>query len=714
MSSILVTQQDIEKAKKDIQKFLDDKVNGIEKDIQKKVQNLWTLNSRVKTLEMNLKSIEDKFKKEKVTRSVQSAIEHVHPMVDELVENVFIKPSENIRVSEEDDRRTKYAIILQRAWRIKRSRRIMRELVVQFFRSPHAKAMRQRNNVIREIEKTEETYVYGLMLAKNMYLQPLRSVATDKERFGITQEELDILFINLEQILTLHRIFLVHLKAEMEHWPVIHIGDVFVNQAPLFLFYIQYINLYQDSVNLLRAIRKREPKFEQFLKEQKHRPESKELSLDSLLVTPIQRLPRYNLLLRELIKVTDTNHLDYQKLQSANERIALINETINSQRAEYETMAMINLVHAKTHNEGEEENTEIQSLLIDPETKKPLRKYKGLEGPAKLAMASSEVTDETKVMNVGAVLFKNLLIVYRITKKKRGVVLILDFDRQSSMDVTLMPVSSVSQSNPLPKESIHLLVSDDTKNINDIYSIYFTEHMSVPAAKVHDTWKKVLEKLVVKSQIEKDTYREQKAKEKKKENIKKKTEEDENLPIQHRAMIKEYRKIFEIDRTVDETTLSIMEKYCSPEKKSLEKKFGSTIRIKDTKETFDESIINRFFSASLKAVTDNSEKKSVESQEKEKSSTKPSGYVSPFTEQPPTPSDNSNKFFKTDSYEKDEKTGSKAKNQKSEKTISTEKPKGYVSPYETGQKVDPERVNTMSRLFGSLLHISKKKDEEKK
>jgi hypothetical protein len=99
---------------------------------------------------------------------------------------------------------------------------------------------------------------------------------------------------------------------------------------------------------------------------------------------------RYNLLLRELIKVTDVEHVDYEKLQHANDRISLINQTINAQRAEFETMAMFQNLHNRLTEDGEQavETSEIEELLLHPDTKKPLREYKGYEGPARITISS--------------------------------------------------------------------------------------------------------------------------------------------------------------------------------------------------------------------------------------------------------------------------------------------------------------------------------------
>ena len=45
------------------------------------------------------------------------------------------------------------------------------------------------------------------------------------------------------------------------------------------------------------------------------------VTLDDLLITPIQRLPRYQMFLKELIHLTPTTHTDYDHLVLALDRL---------------------------------------------------------------------------------------------------------------------------------------------------------------------------------------------------------------------------------------------------------------------------------------------------------------------------------------------------------------------------------------------------------
>lgn len=57
-----------------------------------------------------------------------------------------------------------------------------------------------------------------------------------------------------------------------------------------------------------------DPTFKKFICDQETRPEVAK-KLHSLLITPIQRVPRYQLLVKEVLQHTPYNHREYQRLQ---------------------------------------------------------------------------------------------------------------------------------------------------------------------------------------------------------------------------------------------------------------------------------------------------------------------------------------------------------------------------------------------------------------
>jgi hypothetical protein len=267
-NNMSTTENDIDVAKKQIQQFVDQQAHEIDQNLQKKLKDFWTLTSRVYTLERNLQFAEKQLKKQQARAVAHPVLQTSETTTESeqlkaAIVGCIVNPPEPVVAQEKknEEQDIKHVLVIQRNFRRFKQRRLLRQLVTMFVSSPHAQSMRQRNNVIREIEKTEETYIQGLMLAKKLYLQPLRYVQTDKERFGITLQEIDILFINLSQILRLHQIFLAHIKQEMNCWPVVHIGDVFVNQAPL----VSSPSFFNNLVFILYSIHQLIPRVSQLV-----------------------------------------------------------------------------------------------------------------------------------------------------------------------------------------------------------------------------------------------------------------------------------------------------------------------------------------------------------------------------------------------------------------------------------------------------------------
>ena len=64
-------------------------------------------------------------------------------------------------------------------------------------------------------------------------------------------------------------------------------------------------------------------------------------TLSDLLIMPIQRVPRYQMLLQELLKNTPTNHVDFANLDKALESINLMTEELEESKKEADHLERI-------------------------------------------------------------------------------------------------------------------------------------------------------------------------------------------------------------------------------------------------------------------------------------------------------------------------------------------------------------------------------------
>jgi len=175
--------------------------------------------------------------------------------------------------------------------------------------------MKKRFHVVNEILTTEKTYVSQLSLMVTMFV--------DKPDCGLTPDQILEVFANVKVIATCHNMFVDPLEKRVKTWTESStISDLFL-EARWIKLYKHYINQYDSAAKRVKEWRETIKPFKKYLKEVEWTPSLQCTNLESLLVTPIQRLPRYVLLLEEMAKVTPENHPDHGKISDA---IALIRE----------------------------------------------------------------------------------------------------------------------------------------------------------------------------------------------------------------------------------------------------------------------------------------------------------------------------------------------------------------------------------------------------
>ncbi|KAF9913250.1 hypothetical protein EC991_000012 [Linnemannia zychae] len=110
------------------------------------------------------------------------------------------------------------------------------------------------------------------------------------------------------------------------------VGDIFIEIAPFLKMYSNYVKTYTSALTHINDCMNRNDRFTEFLKSTARRPECKNLDFQSYLMLPVQRIPRYRMLLESLLRHTPEDHPDHRKLQTAFESMEqtanFVNETI--------------------------------------------------------------------------------------------------------------------------------------------------------------------------------------------------------------------------------------------------------------------------------------------------------------------------------------------------------------------------------------------------
>jgi len=189
----------------------------------------------------------------------------------------------------------------------------------------------KRWRIVEEIKSTEETYIHSLQ-------QMVWSWEPELVKRGIISEKQSAqMFPSIDAIMKVNQQLYKELAAVIDEWSnsTSKIGHIFLKYGNFFKMYQDYLNSMDRSNDIVSELKTRRD-FQDLAKELEMK--SSGLRLDALLITPVQRIPRYMLLLRELIKNTDPSHVDHADLQEAFILTQEVSDTMNSKMKQFTQM----------------------------------------------------------------------------------------------------------------------------------------------------------------------------------------------------------------------------------------------------------------------------------------------------------------------------------------------------------------------------------------
>ncbi|XP_042367765.1 rho guanine nucleotide exchange factor 11 isoform X4 [Plectropomus leopardus] len=172
-----------------------------------------------------------------------------------------------------------------------------------------------RQAVIYELFTTEVSHLRTLRVLDQVFFQKMRSV--------LNTDELACIFPNLPQVYELHASLCEAMKKRRETPIVQDIGDVmlarfegaagdeFQEQAS------QLCSQQSQAVELIKNKKRKDPRFAHIIQECEASPHCRRLQLKDLLVSEMQRLTKYPLLLDNIMKHTEAGSSDLPSLQRA-------------------------------------------------------------------------------------------------------------------------------------------------------------------------------------------------------------------------------------------------------------------------------------------------------------------------------------------------------------------------------------------------------------
>eukprot|EP01132_Coremiostelium_polycephalum_P006654 gene6654-8233_t len=185
--------------------------------------------------------------------------------------------------------------------------------------SPHSPqpTISIRKRTIDELVRVEKGYVNDMTTLIDVFYNPF------KNEDLIPKDHLYTLFCNICELRALHHNFLITLEKRCSNWDneKTTVGDLFLPMmGPFQKLYEVYINNYEKAFSLTKYI-KISPNYsnvQKLIYSYEKDPRCRSLDFGSFLVMPVQRLPRYLVLLKEIEKnTTQMDHPDLNLTQLA-------------------------------------------------------------------------------------------------------------------------------------------------------------------------------------------------------------------------------------------------------------------------------------------------------------------------------------------------------------------------------------------------------------
>uniref|UniRef100_A0A8C2L286 Phosphatidylinositol-3,4,5-trisphosphate-dependent Rac exchange factor 1 n=1 Tax=Cyprinus carpio TaxID=7962 RepID=A0A8C2L286_CYPCA len=201
--------------------------------------------------------------------------------------------------------------------------------------------LRLRLCVLNEILNTERDYVRNLA-----FLQSVIVCVPDHADRGLRE----ILFSNIESILEVHFEFLSTLDASLQPEPQAHhsLGHVFLKFRDRFSVYGEYCSNHEKALRLLMELNKI-PYVRTFLLHLMllGGKKSTDVPLEGYLLSPIQRICKYPLLLKELLKRTPKKHSDYPAVEEALQAMKAVCCNINETKRQMEKLEALEILQSR-------------------------------------------------------------------------------------------------------------------------------------------------------------------------------------------------------------------------------------------------------------------------------------------------------------------------------------------------------------------------------
>lgn len=219
---------------------------------------------------------------------------------------------------------------------------------------------RRRLHIAAEILQTERSYLDSLNQVHDLFYEPiLKSLKSAEDGGPLVRNKkvFTAIFSNLQDIRAVNDELLRQLVERLgvggevpvdhhaieSHWSPYagRLGDVFLALSPFLKMYSIYTRNFNLALQVFNQELRNNERFRKFIETQYRTPALKCLPLPSYLIMPVQRIPRYKLLLSELVRYTSMSHPDYDNLKLAAHKIESLAQFVNDEIRKHDNLLMM-------------------------------------------------------------------------------------------------------------------------------------------------------------------------------------------------------------------------------------------------------------------------------------------------------------------------------------------------------------------------------------
>uniref|UniRef100_A0A3Q3F9B0 FYVE, RhoGEF and PH domain containing 4b n=1 Tax=Kryptolebias marmoratus TaxID=37003 RepID=A0A3Q3F9B0_KRYMA len=205
--------------------------------------------------------------------------------------------------------------------------------------------------IANELLQTERSYVARLHLLDQVFCLRLTQEA---DRGSFPPDVVRNIFSNISCIYSFHSQFLLpDLESCIRNWAESPgLGKALLQHAPFLRMYADYVKNFDQAMELVRTWTKCSSTFRNIIQDIQSQDVCGSLSLQHHMLEPVQRVPRYEMLLKDYLKKLPEDNPDYQLAQKSLEAISMAATHSNSAIHKAESLKRLLVIYEMV---GEEE-----------------------------------------------------------------------------------------------------------------------------------------------------------------------------------------------------------------------------------------------------------------------------------------------------------------------------------------------------------------------